>query len=1132
MCRVRSALVSIIHETTIKTANTSAADSMTLMSTDIERIRMGLLNLHEIWANALEVAVASWLLQRQLGIAFLAPIILVLVCVFSTITLGRIAGRWQRPWIESTQRRMGHTANAIANLKSLKMAGLAEAAEATIQAMRAKEIAAGNRFRMMQAAIVVIAYTPSYISPVLTFASASKTLDAPTIYTTLAFLMLVATPLAQLIQVVPTFAAAISCLERIQEFVSQEPRVEYRVFQEEADSQRGWVAEVTDGCFEWEDGKATLTGINLSIPSSRLTMLVGPVAGGKSTLCKALLGEVPFARGRVVMTCERVGYCDQSPFLVNASIRDNIVAGADWDPVMYLQVIAATLLDHDFEQLSQGDETKAGTGGITLSGGQKQRVALARALYLRTSFIIADDVLSGLDATTAEQVFQRVFGPDGLIKSRGASALLCTHNGEFLPLADHIILLSAEGSVAASGSYTEIASSGKIANIAHLRAQPSGYSDPSTTQPAITLPSTVARQTPSLTRQRGDIQIYSHYFKTMRPVFLLVFLTCGMTYGFFTNFPTVWLKFWTGDELHQHTGFYLSLYASFQVAALLALFGNIIITLCSLITQSGIALHNSALHVLIDASLSFLTRTDAGTILNYFSQDLNLIDTELPMAVLNMSLDTFSAIGSAAVIATTSPFIIISYPLFLGILYGVQKLYLRTSRQMRILDLDAKSPLYTYFLETVSGIVTLRATGCSDARQRQLLEVLDKSQQPAYAFAMIQRWLAFTMNIIVAGLAIVVVTLATQLRSTTSVGLTGASLVSLMAFGELTTNLIRMFTMMETSIGAVARLKDFYESTTREHHLRPHTPPPSWPQSGKIMVKNVSAAYSETPDILSVGGGEDPSPQKALALCNVSFDVQPGEKVAVVGRTGSGKSSVVLLLLRLISPSTTDTGDDTPLVSIDGVSLAGLEPKVLRRRIIAIPQNSVYLTDGTFKLNLDPYHEASDNECYSVLAAVGLAEFVSSRGGLYTVLDPGTLSQGQKRLFDIARAVLRRRLRDKNRWQDFGILNEACDPAVAIGQTEKLPIVTDRRPDRSVNGVLLLDEPNAGVDEETDRTIWGVTKQEFCGYTIIAVAHRLNAIMDFDRVMVMDSGGIVETGQPQLLARTSGSRFSQLLGNT
>lgn len=402
---------------------------------------------------------------------------------------------------------------------------------------------------------------------------------------------------------------------------------------------------------------------------------------------------------------------------------------------------------------------------------------------------------------------------------------------------------------------------------------------------------------------------------------------------------------------------------------------------------------------------------------------------------------------------------------------------------------------------------------------------LDTSQRPAYLLAMIQRWLLFVLNSVVAVIAVVVVALATQLRS--SQGFTGASLVTIMGFGDTLAFIIRCYIQLETSIGAVSRLKTFSETTTPEDLPGEDViPPESWPERGLVEIHNMSASYSDpqshSPSATGAEDDEkDPSfrhdttaPQ--LALRNLSVTIRPGEKVAICGRSGSGKSSTILLLLRLLDPVTSSTTPLGPIpasssstssaLTIDSLPLTAIDRATLRRRIIAVPQDAVFLPDGTsFRANLDPYGAAGAADCRAVLEAVELWAFVEDKGGLEAGMAADSLSQGQKQLFSLARAMLRRRIR--------GRVGGSSD----AGTEEKRE-----------GGLLLLDEVSSSVDVDTDRAMQRIIKREFEGYTIVMVSHRLDMVMDFDRVLVMDAGSVVEEGPPRQLVETDGSRFRDL----
>ncbi|KAF3061054.1 Multidrug resistance-associated protein 1 [Daldinia childiae] len=857
--------------------------------------------------------------------------------------------------------------------------------------------------------------------------------------------------------------------------------------------------------FWLEPNKMVLNNIDIEIPKGCLTMIVGPVASGKSSLCKALLGEIPYHRGTVTTTSniQRVGYCSQTPFLSNGSIRENIIGYSPFEPERYAEVIDGAMLGVDFETLSLKDMTNVGSNGITLSGGQKQRVSLARCLYLQSELLIMDDVFSGLDADTEDLVFQRVFGENGILKRRQTTVVLCTHSVRHLPNAAHIIALAPDGSITEQGTFDDLmvnrsyihslgvksSSSSKIAS-GKVESEPDPPIPPHS--PSEKIPTLLPMlKISDKARLMGDKTAYMVYLKSMGMILGTCLLVLGMLFSFFCNFPTVWLKYWSDDATVTNPShsfsYYVGIYALLQTSALMSLVFLAILIYIIVINRSGKSLHDDALRTLTHAPLSFLTTTDQGIITNLFSQDLNLIDNELPHALLNVINAVLVAIGQAAVIAISSPFLAISYPCLIAVLYGIQKFYLRTSRQLRLLDLEAKSPLYTHFLDTSNGVVTLRAFGFLANDRAKNAYLLDTSQRPAYLLTMIQQWLGLVLNFVVAIIAVILTALATSLHSNS--GFTGASLVTLMGFGETLTNVVTYYTLLETSLGAITRLKSFEKDAGLEDKDEEDiVPPEEWPQYGEISLKGVSASYS------AESAAEVPS----MALKNIKLEISPREKVAVCGRTGSGKSSLVALLMKLLDPV-----NDTPdRVSIDNTPLHRVDRATLRQRIIAIPQDIVFLPDGsTFQENLDPLAVSTVADYRAVLEAVGLWTFVCDRGGLKAGLTASTLSQGQRQLFSLCRAILRRRVR-------------ARSLGLGGGGTE--------------GGVLLLDEVSSSVDRETEKVMQKVISVEFKEYTVIAVSHHLDMIMDYDRVVVMDKGEIVEVGNPAQLVKQAGTRFGEL----
>lgn len=688
--------------------------ALTLMSTDMERINLGLRSLHDIWASIIQVALAGWMLYKQLGVVFVVPMGVVTVCFVGLVILMKFTGDSQRAWMEGVQKRVGLTATVISSMKNLKISGLTSAISDFVQNLRVEELAAGSRFRKIGIIAALLGFIPLLLSPPLTFASAQRTLDAARMFTSLSWLLLLTNPLSQIFDSTPQLLAGLACIGRIQAFLECETRNDFRevLADMRRNSEKARIDAtapsgseqdsadpivIQDGKFGWESGNFALRDVNTRVSKSSLTIVIGPVGAGKSTLCKALLGEIPFSEGSVALSTRfpHVGFCNQAAFLSNGSIRDNIIGFSAFDRERYAEVIEAASLSFDLAALPQRDRTNIGSDGITLSGGQKQRVSLARALYLQSDLLVLDDIFSGLDADTEEQVFRQVFGPDGILRRRRSTVVLCTHSIRHLPAADYIIALG-NGTVVEQGSFSELMASGGYVKRLGLSSS-SDSDDPSekTTsnksvrasepQPLHMAISNTSSFVPNTdeSRQFGDKSVYSHYFKSMGFLVAVSSLLFAVLWGFFTNFPTICeftltssniryhnqlsnsihtnitpykcelpfneldsltsltigLKYWSDDVYVEHPahsyGYYAGIYALLQICAMVSLLLLAIAIYIVSVRRAGANIHHDALRTLIRAPLRFFTATDTGVVTNLFSQDLNLIDTELPNALLN-----------------------------------------------------------------------------------------------------------------------------------------------------------------------------------------------------------------------------------------------------------------------------------------------------------------------------------------------------------------------------------------------------------------------------------------------------------------------------------------------------------------
>lgn len=926
---LRACLTGAIYRATMELSISAkdASSVLTLMGSDVSMVQAGFDEMHECWANPIEVGIAGWLLQRQLGAAFAAPLVVVTICALLSFAVGRFAAGRRDEWMETIQKRVGVTSDVVSALISIKLSGLVPRASTEIQRRRKDELSSARRFRLLVTCASIVGYAPLLISPAATFAVTGRMLTVQNVFTSLAYIQLLCNPLTHLFQVVPQLMAALTCVERIERFLTfgstspqdaadmtRESRTDF-VASEESEGAGLFqglpdavAVVVEDGEFGWDKTQAVLNRVNLRIPSGKLTFILGPVASGKSTILKALLRELPFSRGSVSMASTRVAYCDQDSFLSRGSIRDNIIGCGTFDASWYEDVLEAAALKQDIASFANGDETDVGTNGVSLSGGQRQRLALARAVYSRPAIALLDDVLVGLDRTTEEHVVRNVIGPDGLLSRLGATVILCTQATHYLPMADQVAVLGNH-TVVEQGPPSQLKSSIGRNN---RSAQP-GKSETTVTTTAADIASPTTSPIMSTSaeaaeedkaRQRGDFAVYKDYFSRIGIPSTVAFFASGLVFAFLYNFGTIWLEMWSAsiEGGENRRPFFLGIYITIEVLCLLlmgAFFGFFSMYMA---VRASFQIHNDLLNTATAARLSFLSSTDAGVTTNYFSQDISTVDDTLSSALSSTVLTGLTAAGQAAVIATASPYVLIGYPALFGVLFVVSRVYLRTSRQLRFLEAEAKAPLYTHSMETLRGRLTIRAFGWAAPYVDRQARLLTDAQRPLYLLAMLQQWLRFVLNMTVAGLAVIVIAIATQLR--TGAGFTGVGLVSLMSFGQMTADFVRLYTMLEISTGSLSRLKRFGEKVpTEDMGGETSDPGLDWPSAGDIRLEDVSASYEyvvgghldldnrltvyRTFDATCLGVLSSGCLKPAnVALRNITISIRGGEKVAVCGRTG------------------------------------------------------------------------------------------------------------------------------------------------------------------------------------------------------------------------------------------------------
>ncbi|CCF40634.1 ABC transporter [Colletotrichum higginsianum] len=589
---------------------------LTLVSTDVRTICKSFEAIHEVWANPIEIGIAIWLLQRQLGLGSIGPAITIFV---GTAKLSKLMPRASKIWNEEIQKRITVTSDVLGSIKEAKMLGMVALLQQAIQDLRISELARAKRYRALITYMNMLGNTPSMVGPVVTFGiailaqkiNAGLSLSTATVFTSLSIIGLISQPLAQLIASVPVLVSSLGSFERIQDFLDQSTatsttatqrgplsvdRTDRGTFQHgegfEMEAVSGQalptprdIALIQNGNFSLKPGaEPVLRGINLRIKSSTMTIIIGRVGSGKTTLIRGLLGELS-STGSVRTLEGAVAYCAQTSWLTTSTIKDNILGETAFDKDWYEKVVHACALVHDFAQLRHGDQTVVGSKGQSLSGGQKQRVALARAVYSRKPVFVVDDALSGLDVATRNHVWNGLFEPDGLVRQYGASIILTTHSLDYLSSANNVVILGDDGHIANQGTFDSMRSSTYLENLSidinrRDDATSLGDIDPLESKKQDRPPKNDAEIDPEqdLLRTAGDTTLYWYYFKSIGwqygsagAIFLV--LNC-----FVNVFPQLWLKFWTEDDARTgsaDTAMYFGVYFAISMVGLLIIGVNI-----------------------------------------------------------------------------------------------------------------------------------------------------------------------------------------------------------------------------------------------------------------------------------------------------------------------------------------------------------------------------------------------------------------------------------------------------------------------------------------------------------------------------------------------------------------------------
>ncbi|XP_023246288.1 multidrug resistance-associated protein 4-like [Copidosoma floridanum] len=1127
----RVACTSIIYRKILKLSHTekqaNSGRIINLLSNDAARLELFFLFLHTLWVLPVQTVLLVYLIWHHVGVASLAGIGLLMSLTIPVFGLsGGVIARIRRKVATKTDDRVMLLGEVVRGIRVIKMYTWEKPFEQLVFLARKYEMdvisTAAHLKNFLFAVSSFSKRIPLYVT-IIVYVTRGHAVSAYTIFTLVQYFNLLDVLLSShLMRCVNLTSEGLASMKRIKEFLVLEERtssVQYL----QSEKEESIVAIKDVSVASVEDPKIdVLHDISINVKRRSLTAIVGAVGAGKSLLLKLLLDEARPSKGGIRVFGD-VSYASQEPWLFKGTIRENIIFGGVYDADKYRRVVEACALSEDLKQLARGDGTVVGESGATLSGGQCTRVNLARAVYRDADVYLLDDPLSAVDGRVGKRLLEDCI--NGLLANK--TRVLITHQVQFLKESDEIIVMD-KGCVKYQGNFTDFQKTENLSNYLNIDdnlVDPNSERLKSNENGCLGQIKNVIKDDENgcfeethkllcikeqvISPQKSVNCEKEHEMKLRKCLYWKYFTSCGSyALPFFTfmvfafaqllisgsdYFVAYWSKHQTvytheDSNLHRNALYfhsndsnsnssYVSQINSSKeseflcpqnVTFILAFFTLSIIVMCiaktSLCTivlnKCNENIHRLMTTSLLRAKVIFFEENDSGRILNRFSKDMGSVDERLRALIVEAAEYFFVIIGIITQIIIIN-YLSVIFVFFMGyIFYKGRTVVIKTTKDIMRLDGETKSPVFYHVNSTLAGRSTIRACQAQSVVTKNFDDLQDNHTAAAglcqYSLIAYSFWLDCVtlsfMSVVVYGLLL----LKNDQSSGADVGLAITQLITLtgiMARG------IKLTGDLDTFMVSTERLFQYTEIEREDQHEAHQPPPPvSWPHEGAIEFKDVSLRYYQSDTII---------------LKNLNFTIEAGDKVLIIGRTGSGKSSLVSALFRLARVEGS--------IAIDSVDTRAVGLRHLRNKISILPQEPV-LFPVTLRKNLDPLQELDDAVLWSTLRDVELHKAFAS---LDATVDQ--LSAGQRQLVCLARVILQRRK------------------------------------------IVVLDEVTANIDDNTDALIRKTIREKFKDCTVLMISHRLNAIKDVDKVLVMDNGRVVEYDRPQVLLQNNHGYFSRLL---
>ncbi|KII94420.1 hypothetical protein PLICRDRAFT_36691 [Plicaturopsis crispa FD-325 SS-3] len=1055
-----------------------------LVSTDLAKLTSGRDFLLVVFYMPIQAALCTLFLYQILGWSSFVGLAFMVAMLPVPVQLAKTIEGTQAKAMKKSDARVQSVSETMSVIRMIKLFGWEKKMSDRLDEKRQDELTTILRRKMYTVFIDVATESLAPITMIITFVTYTvvmkRELDSARVFSAIAVFMMLRSQLFVTFYQAPQVMQAKVSLNRIAEFLSQTELLDE--FTEKPENATALSPPTTDGnlsigfrdaTFAWSSADGNEGAVT---PSQRkfklridgevifkrggINLLIGPTGCGKTSVLMALLGEMHFEPSGPsswynLPRSGGIAYAAQESWVQNETIRDNILFGSPYDEARYKKVIHQCALKRDIDLFDAGDATEVGEKGLTLS--QQARVTLARAVYSSAEILLLDDVLAALDVHTSKWIVEKCFAGDLV---RGRTVILITHNVAMAsPIADYVVALGIDGRIASQGTISDVLSadpelSAQVAKEVEVERKAEEEIDLQAGDETAEGDDT-EKQDGKLTVAE-EIQIghvswpsLKLYFSSLGGSHIALFWVL-LVLGYVGSSSldaaqTWWLGYWASQyEVHPSDEVAVPLYLS--VYAVLLIVGLVIIALTQILflfgsMKASTILHRRLIHSVLHTTLRWLDKTPV-------SRD------ELSEFLWRLvEVTAILLVRFIAVAAYTPLFVVLGiFGMVAGSLLG--HVYMKAQLSVKREQSNAKAPVLGHFGGAIAGLTSIRAYGAQVAFEKESKKRIDRYNSASRVVYDLNRWFTVRIDALSGIFAAFLAAYFVYFKDNTHARDTGFSLNMAAAFGAMIMWWVRLFNLFETQ-GAVERIHGYLTIEQEQEPSEGGVPPAYWPASGDICVENLSAKYS---------------PDGPTVLHDISFHIKSGERVGVVGRTGSGKSSLTLSLLRCIFTEGT--------VYYDGIPTSSVNLDTLRSNITIIPQVPELLS-GSLRQNLDPFSQYDDATLNDALRAAGLYSLQNDDGEHKITLDStiasggGNLSVGQRQILALARAIVRG------------------------------------------SKLLILDE-----DYETDAVIQSSLRNELKGdVTLLTVAHRLQTIMDADKIMVLDAGRVVEYNSPAELLK-------------